>query len=79
MTINRTIGKYVTCQIKRTIEENFRKAVKQSKYIIFDLRQVKLPEKQCLSQLKREFYARNYLKRLYIIRKNGDLLELPEN
>lgn len=29
---------------KRTIEENFRKAVKQSKYIIFDLRLIKIPE-----------------------------------
>ena len=63
---------------KRTIEENFRKAVKQSKYIIFDLRQVKLPEKHCLSQLKKEFSARPYLKRLYIIRRNGELLDWPE-
>ena len=63
---------------KRTIEENFRNAVQKSKYIIFDLRRIKLSEKQSLSQLKREFEARPYLKRLYIIRKNGELMVLPE-
>ena len=60
---------------KRTIEANFRRAVKQSRYIIFDLRRVKLSEKECLSQLEKEFNARKYLKRLYIIRKNGELLQ----
>ncbi len=63
---------------KRTIEENFRNAVQKSKYIIFDLRRIKLSEKLSLSQLKREFEARPYLKRLYIIRKNGELMVLPE-
>ena len=62
---------------KRTIEYNFRKAVQQSKYIIFDLRHVKIPEKQCISQLEKEFYSRNYLKKLYVIRKNGELLVYP--
>ncbi len=64
---------------KRTIEENFRKAVKQSKYIIFDLRLIKLPEKQCISQLEKEFNARNYLKKLYVIKKDGELLQYPKN
>ena len=63
---------------KRTIESNFRKAVKQSKYIIFDLRRVKMSEKLCVSQLTREFNARPYLKKLYIIMKNGTLLQIPE-
>lgn len=63
---------------KRTIEANFRRAVKQSRYIIFDLRRVKLSEKECLSQLEKEFNARKYLKRLYIIRKNGELKKYPE-
>lgn len=60
---------------RNTIEENFRKAVKQSKYIIFDLRRTKLSEKQCLSRLEREFRARPYLKCLYVICKNGKLLK----
>ena len=63
---------------KRTIESNFRQAVKQSHYIIFDLRRIKVPEKQCLVQLEREFAMRQYVKRLLVIRKNGDLLEYPK-
>lgn len=63
---------------KRTIESNFRKAVKQSKYIIFDLRRVKMAENLCIAQLKREFNARPYLKRLYIIMKSGTLLKIPD-
>jgi len=64
---------------KRTIETNFRKAVQQSKYIIFDLRRVKLPEKLCLSQLEKEYYSRKYLKRMYVICKNGELEIYPKN
>lgn len=64
---------------KHTIEENFRKAVKQSKYIIFDLRLTKIPEKQCIAQLEKEFNSRNYLKKLYVIKKNEELLQYPKN
>ena len=64
---------------KRTIEVNFRKAVKQSKYIIFDLRAINVPEKQCIAQLEKEFNGRHYLKKMYVIRKNGELLEYPKN
>ena len=63
---------------KRTIETNFRKAVMQSKYIIFDIRHILVPEKQCISQLEKEFNARPYLKRLYVIKKNGELLTYPK-
>jgi len=40
---------------KRTIENNIRKAEKQSHYIILDLRRIKLPEKECLAQVKQNF------------------------
>ena len=63
---------------KRTIEQNFRKAMKQSQYIIFDLRRIKVSEKLCLAQLKEFFDTKKRVKRLLIIRKNGDLLEHPE-
>ena len=62
---------------KRTIETNFRKAIKQSRYIIFDLRRIKLPEKNCIAQLEKEFNSRPYLKKLYIIKKNGELITYP--
>ena len=58
---------------KRTIENNIRKAVKQSKNIIFDLRKTKLAEKPCIMQLEREFNSRVYIKRIYVICKNGNL------
>ena len=64
---------------KRTIESNFRKAVTQAKYIIFDLRRTKLPEKLCIGQLEKEFNARKYLKRLYVICKNGELKKYPQS
>ena len=64
---------------KKTIERNMHKAAKQSKYIIFDLRRIGLPEKQCLSQLKVEFEKRQYLCKLLIITKANELLELSRN
>lgn len=63
---------------KRTIETNFRQAVKQFRYIIFDLRRIKVPEKQCMVQLEKELSARPYVRRLLIIKKNGELRELPQ-
>ena len=60
---------------KKTIERNMHKAAKQSKFIIFDLRRISLPEKQCLSQLEREFNERGYLRRLLIIKKDGELMD----
>ena len=39
---------------KRTIENNMRKAIKQSCNIIFDLRRIKLSEAQAINQLKKD-------------------------
>lgn len=61
---------------KRTIENNFRNAVVQSRYIIFDLRGIKLHDNQCVTKLKKEFRARRYLKKLLIIKKDGTLIEI---
>ena len=58
-----------------TIANNFKNAVAQSYYIIFDLRRISLPEKQCITQLEREFRGRTYLKRLLVIKKNLELLK----
>ena len=61
---------------KRTIENNFRKAAKQAKNIIFDLRRINLPEAECISKIEKEFNARPYIKKLLIIKKNQELLDL---
>ena len=59
---------------KRTIENNMRKALLQSHNVIFDLRNLKLPENVGISKLEKEYRINSQLKRLYIIRKNGELL-----
>ncbi len=63
---------------KRTIETNLRLAAKQSHYIIFDLRRIQIPEKQCLAQLERLFNSRSDIKRLIVIKKNKTLAEYPK-
>ena len=64
-------------QSKRTIENNLRKAQKQSGYIIFDLRRLKTDELKAVAQIKREFEKRkrNTL-RVLIITKSGQLLDI---
>lgn len=59
----------------RTIENNMRKALKQSKNIIFDLRHIRMSEKHCITQLEKQFFKRSQIKKLYIIKKNGILLK----
>ena len=59
---------------KRNIENNMRTALKQSHNVIFDLRHIKMSEKQSISQLEYQFQKRTNLRKLYIIKKNGELL-----
>ena len=64
---------------KRTIEQNFRQAIKQSQSIIFDLRRINVPETECLKQLERHFKTRSDIKRLWIIKINGELVKYSKN
>jgi hypothetical protein len=59
---------------KRTIDNNFKTASKQSANLIFDLRKIRLTEKQCLAKLKIELKARNNIKRLLVVSKNNIIL-----
>ena len=59
---------------KRTIENAIRTAVRQSKSIIIDLRRIQLSDSSSVSNLGKEFNGRKYIKRIYVIRKNGSLL-----
>lgn len=59
---------------KRTIENNLRKALMQSRNVIFDLRHMRLSEREGLSKLEKEYGINSQLRKLYIIRKNGDLI-----
>ena len=65
-----------TGKSKRTIEQSFRKAVTQSKYIIFDLRRINLKEEQCIGELQHRFDTKTYVKRLIIIKKNGEMIDM---
>lgn len=65
-----------TGKSKRTIEQNLRQAVKQSHNIIFDLRRINLSQSQCLNQLEKQFSLKTYIKRLLIIKNNGELVQL---
>lgn len=60
----------------RTIENNLRKALRQSKNVIFDLRYIKYPEDRSLAKLEKEYKINHQLRRLYIIKKNGELISL---
>lgn len=60
---------------KRTIERLYRTAAKQSKYIIFVLRRSSLSEPNAIQQLRREF-TDHKSKKLLIIKKSGELLEV---
>ncbi|MCR5060673.1 MAG: hypothetical protein K6A80_06545 [Saccharofermentans sp.] len=59
---------------KRTIENNMRKALLQSRNVIFDLRHMRLSEKEGLSKLEKEFKLNSQPRKLYNIRKNGELI-----
>ena len=60
---------------RRTIEKAIRQAVKQSHYIIVDLKRVKIPESKVLSQLEKEYNSRPYISRLYVITSGRKLIK----
>jgi hypothetical protein len=62
---------------KRTIENNFRRAQKQSENIIFDLRRIGLDENVAISKIKRELSLQRSgkIRRIIIITKNNKILD----
>ncbi len=61
---------------RRTFDDNFRKAVKQSENIIFDLRRLKIKSEMiCLNLLKKKTISPK-LKCLLVITRDGRLLTL---
>ena len=63
---------------KHTIEHSFRKALKQSENIIFDLRRSKMDEFKCISQLTKHFKDMKKIKHLLIITKSDKLLDIKK-
>jgi hypothetical protein len=63
---------------KRTIENNFRRAQKQSESIIFDLQRIGMNEKAAISKIKREISSQRSgkIRRIIVITKEKKILDL---
>ena len=61
---------------KRTYEDNFRKAMKQSEHIIFDLRRLKATSERLCIKILKERRASPMVKTLLVITRDGRLLTL---
>lgn len=61
---------------KWLIKNTLKKAQHQSENIIIDLRRIKIPEDKCLPSINREFLHSKRIKRIIIVTKKGELLEL---
>lgn len=64
---------------KYTIEHSFRAALKQSPYIIFDIRGSKMPQQKCIIEIRRRFDDFKKVKRVMIITKHQKLLDFDKN
>ena len=63
-----------TGKSRRTIEKNLLLALRQSQNIIMDLRRINIPEAQCITKIEYNFEHKVSIKRLLVIKKNGELL-----
>ncbi|MDR1695736.1 MAG: hypothetical protein LBR69_03790 [Endomicrobium sp.] len=63
---------------KHTIEHILRKALKQSKNIIIDLRRSKFSEKKGVSQITKNFKLIKDVNRILIITKSNNVLDLKK-
>ena len=61
---------------KHTMQHAFRKALYQSKYVIFDLQRIKMSNDKAISELKQKFKIVKICKRLLIITKDKKLFDL---
>ena len=63
---------------KYTIQNTIQRAIKQSKYIIVDLRRTKRHQQKCIRELKNEFNKSKNLKQLIVITKTGRILDFKK-
>jgi hypothetical protein len=62
---------------KRTIENNYRRAQKQSENVIFDIRKIALDEKVVVAKIKQQFSLRSgKIKKIKIVTKNNKVLDI---
>jgi len=60
----------------RTIENNLRTALKQSKNIIIDLRRIKIDETKAISQIAKQFKYSKLIKEIIIIKQNKEIIDI---
>ncbi|WP_372518495.1 hypothetical protein [Candidatus Ruminimicrobiellum ovillum] len=60
----------------RTIENNLRTALKQSKNIIIDLRRIKIDETKAISQIAKQFKYSKLIREIIIIKQNKEILDI---
>jgi hypothetical protein len=60
---------------KYTIQNQFRRAAKQSGNLIFDIRRLQLPEDFAKQEIEKQFSLRRSIKRLKLITKSGIIIE----
>ncbi|HEY5667630.1 MAG TPA: hypothetical protein VIR03_00535 [Candidatus Saccharimonadales bacterium] len=63
---------------KYTIEHSFRSALKQSPYIIFDIRGSKIPQQKCIAEIERRFNDFKKVRRVMIITKEQRLIDFSK-
>ena len=63
---------------KNTIQNILQDAVGQSRNIVIDLRRCKLSEEQAISKINREFQVSKHIKRMMIIKKDSEILDLTK-
>ena len=60
---------------KYTVQNKIQEAVQQSSNVIIDLRRSKMPEDRAVKAYEREFRNSKGLRRMKIIKKDGELLD----
>lgn len=60
----------------RTIENNMRNALKQSRNIIIDLQRIKQPEQNCIREIQRQAKLIHSIKHIIIITKQKQIIQL---
>ncbi|TAH35854.1 hypothetical protein EYC59_01485 [Candidatus Saccharibacteria bacterium] len=64
-----------TGKSKYTIQNQFRRAARQSRNLIFDMRRVQLPTTIVQQEVEKQFTLRRSIKRLKLITKTGMVIE----
>ena len=67
-----------TGETKNTIKNNIQNALRQSTYVILDLRRIKRPMEKCMNEIEREFKENKKIKRILVITKTGKLLDFSK-